>query len=43
MTDIDINYCRSDQEVYWVRVSREVLKEELRFKHGLGNWVEKRQ
>lgn len=43
MTDIDINYCRSDQEVHWVRVNREGLKEELRLKPGLGNWVGKTQ
>lgn len=38
MTDIDINYCRSDQEVHWVRV-----KEELRLKPGLGNLEKDRE
>lgn len=42
MTDTDNNHYRSDQEVHWVRVNREGLKE-VGLKPGLGKWVGKRQ
>lgn len=43
MFDTDNNYYRNDQEVHWVRVNREGLKEEVGDKAGLGKWVGKIQ